>query len=975
MNPRTPPSLFVPLLAFALSCVTSALAAETASLSGTVRNIATGNALESARVEVPALGLTALTDSTGRFVLSGMPAGVHGVVVTYLGLDSSRTDVSIFEGKRAVRDFDLSTATYKMAEFKVTGEREGDAAALTLKRNAPNVKNVVAMDSFGNLPNMSAGELAIRIPGVAGLLDAESNVTSVLIRGAPANTNRVTMDGSLLSWPGTMARSLNLMNFTAAMVESMELIKGHLPDKPADSLGGTLNLKTRSTLGMAEKRRFTYNFSARGGAPLTEQLPLRKAHPSHPLINAAYQERFDVFGQERNLAVSVNLFYSENVNPSFVTTRDFESTPNGPAFLWNYVTQDNYNNRIQLSASVKFEYRLSPSSKFSLGLTGNNADEPMLHNYQTRAFTNQVVGATGTAGILPGYTSLITQVRAVAASNIDMQSNMFGTRNRNRHVRFGGEHEFGPLQLEYVGFFSTTHVNRTKNGGAALTNRINGVGWLLDRTYSDLFPSFTQVGGPDFTNSANYLPTATLNDNLLKSNVKVREVRSDARYTLPTLLPLTLKVGAQIREQLVEENGYNRTFNYIGTAPLAADPTFVTYDSVKTGRRIPQWQADAYMSDQKLVNPLLWSENVYAREASKFTLPHTLTETVSAGYLMGQGKIGHTGWLAGIRAETTESESEGWVRSRVLSTASQQLANPVAAAQSDYAANLRNLRASYTKSFPSVHLTQDVSSNLKARLSWSTSFARAPLNNLVPNETVNEPNQTVNVNNPGLLPQMADNWDASLEYYFEPVGNFSIGWFHKTISDYIVSGVVGATIGTGADNGYSGQYSGFTTLSSANAGTAIVQGWEISYQQRFTFLPGTLKNLSGQINYTLLDTHGDFGGKTKLSSGQVAGFVPRTGNASLMWNHRGISARVLVSYTGDYLQSYSATAAWRNLYRFKRTIVNLGLSYQIRPSLSLTCDISNLLNEPQALYLGSKDRMQSTIINGTTLTAGLSGRF
>ena len=950
MKPKSPITLLFAALAFAMAPIYSVAAAETASLSGTVRNIATGNALESARVEVPTFGLSTLTDPTGRFVFSSLPAGTHGVVVSYIGLDSTRAAVAIAAGERAVWDFNLTSAIYQLAEFRVTGEREGDAAAITIKRNAPNVKNIVAMDSFGNLPNMSAGELAIRLPGVAGLLDAESNVTSVLIRGAPANTNRVTMDGSLISWPGTMARSLNLMNFTAAMVDSMELIKGHLPDKPADSLGGTLNLKTRSTLGMAEKRRVTYNFSARSGAPFTEQLPLRKAHPSHPLINAAYQERFDIFGQERNFAVSVNLFYSENVNPSFVTTRDFESTPNEPAFLWNYITQDNYNNRIQRSASVKFEYRLSPRSKFSLSLTGNNADEPMLHNYQTRAFTNQVVGATGTAGILPGYTSRITQVRAVAASSIDMQSNMFGTRNRNRHVQFGGEHEFGPLQLEYVGFFSTTHVNRTKNGGAALTNRINGVGWILDRTYSDLFPSFTQVGGPDFTNPANYLPTATLNDNLLQSNVKVREVRSDLRYTLPTRLPMTLKAGAQVREQLVEENGYNRTFSYIGTTPLAADPTFVTFDSIKTGRRIPQWQSDASLSDQKLVNPVLWSENIYAREASKFTLPHTLTETVAAGYVMGQGKLGRTGWLAGVRAEKTESESEGWVRSRVPSTAAQQLANPVAAAQSDYAGNLRNLSGSYTKSFPSVHLTQDLSSNLKARLSWSTSFARAPLNNLVPNETVNEPNQTVTLNNPGLLPQMAENWDASLEYYFEPVGTVSIGWFHKTITDYIVSGIAGRTIGTGADNGYGGQYSGFTTLSSANAGTAIVQGWEISYQQQFTFLPGPLKGLSGQINYTLLDTHGNFGGRTNLTSGQVAGFVPRTGNASLAWRHRSFGARVLVNYTGDYLQTYSATAAWRNLYRFKRTIVNLGLSYQIRPALSLTCDVS------RAFPLGSQTR-------------------
>ena len=53
-------------------------------------------------------------------------------------------------------------------------------------------------------------------------------------------------------------------------------------------------------------------------------------------------------------------------------------------------------------------------------------------------------------------------------------------------------------------------------------------------------------------------------------------------------------------------------------------------------------------------------------------------------------------------------------------------------------------------------------------------------------------NHTITVNNPALLPQMATNWDATLDYYFEPVGNLSIGWFHKKIKDYIVD-VVCAT--------------------------------------------------------------------------------------------------------------------------------------------------------------------------------------
>ena len=75
---------------------------------------------------------------------------------------------ALTEGARAERNFDLTAAIYKLDVFKVTGEREGDASALTLQRNSENLKNIVAMDSFGNLPNMSVGEVVMRLPGMAG---------------------------------------------------------------------------------------------------------------------------------------------------------------------------------------------------------------------------------------------------------------------------------------------------------------------------------------------------------------------------------------------------------------------------------------------------------------------------------------------------------------------------------------------------------------------------------------------------------------------------------------------------------------------------------------------------------------------------------------------------------------------------------------------------------------------------------------
>ena len=55
------------------------------------------------------------------------------------------------------------------------------------------------------------------------------------------------------------------------------------------------------------------------------------------------------------------------------------------------------------------------------------------------------------------------------------------------------------------------------------------------------------------------------------------------------------------------------------------------------------------------------------------------------------------------------------------------------------------------------------------------------------------------------------------------------------IADYIVSGTEAGTVASGSDNGYNGEYAGFTRLTSGNAGTATIRGWEFTYQQQFTF--------------------------------------------------------------------------------------------------------------------------------------------
>ncbi len=974
------------LCAFAAAAF-GAESANTATITGNISNVATRNLLEGARVELPQLGLSALSDKTGRYVLSGVPAGTHEIVVSYIGLDPMRAEVAVAAGQRAIRDFDLTTAIYTLDAFKVTGEREGDALALTAQRNADNVKNIVAMDSFGNLPNMSAGEVVGRLPGIAGSPTEEGLAYAFNVRGMAPALNTVTVDGNLMASIGTN-RAFELQSITGTMFEQLELIKGHTPDKGADSLGGTINMKTRSPLSLREKRRISYSATIRIAPSFTEQIPMREDHRAHPLITVGYQEVFSVLGGERNLGVAVNLFYSENAVGGYRTTYDYQNAPAGPAYVWGYQTRENFNNRKQKSVNVKADYRYSFNSKFSFNFTVNDNVERFRRSFNTRAYTgnaNTVPNAT-TSGVIPGFTEKVTQVRPVTASMVDILTN-----GPNAYVvetymfDFGGEHEWGAFNLDYNVGFSRNHQQsglHPRGGQQSLTNRITNVGWILDRTYSDAYPILTQTAGPDWSNPNNYRPTAnSLNKTNSEQPQEVPQARFNLKYNLPISVPTYFKVGAAWREQSVKLRNFSRRWSYTGTDALPVDPQARPYYAEKTSLRLPRWQVSDFIKGNEPVNPSLWREDLYFFESNKFTGTRSASEEITAGYVMGQGKFGRqgfwgrTGYLAGVRTEKTETEGRGWVRARFGSTAAQQLADPVGSAQRDYANTFRETRGSYTKSFPSVHLTHDVTPNLKTRLSWSTSFGRPAISNLLPNETVNETNQTITINNPALLPQTAKNWDFTLDYYFDPVGNISVGWFQKKIRNYIVSGVDAGTVGGGANNGYNGEYEGFNRLTTDNAGDAEVSGWEFSYQQQFTFLPGLLKGLSGSANYTVIETKGNFGGTVNRGTNEVAGFIPKAGNASLSWRYRGFSTRVLYNFTGEHITSYSATSPALNLWRTDRNTVNWGMAYQYRPTLSFTVDVANVFNEPQVLYAGFGNRIQDIINNFVTVTVGVSGRF
>ena len=982
---------------------------------GTVTNKATGNGLIGAKVEITALNLSAFVDNTGRYLLNA-PAGTHDLVVTYTGLDTQTIPVVVTAGQPSVRDFVLTSSVLMLDAFKVASVKEGLSSAMTQQRNADNLKNIASMDSLSDLPNMNATELAIRLPGVAFGNPGDEVVEVISVRGMGAGMTSISIDGGGMSSFSAQNRNTRMTAFTGNMFESLELTKGQTPDRSVDSLGGGVNFKTKSPLNQSEKRRMSYNFTARQAPWFTEQVPLREMRRTHALFNGSYIEKFAIFGSDtENLAVSVNAFYSENAFGFFRTNRDYQQTNAQPAYVWDYRTQDNYNNRMQRSLSTKWDYRFDRNNLLKLNLIYNDAPEPMRRQYQVRAFAGSqttVPNATNT-GVVPGWTDRITTVRAVptaanATSNttapalIDVTANLINRDQRLRHMDLGGEHRFGPFEADWAALWSRTRyrylgaegnlVNRIGNvpfigpngsPGSATNNVVGpngetGVGWILDRTQSDLYPRFIQNGGLDFTNPNNYRP-AVNGLSTQSGNLDIDQIR-EARFNLKYLVPISaftayLKTGASVRDHTVELERRNRRWSYIGTSALRTDPSLLMWDTVKTGRKIPQWEGAEFIQNGQPTNPTLWQEDKYFYENNRRTATNKVNEVITGYYIMSQGKIGRNGFLFGVRREITDTTGESRRRSRVLTTTAQQLADPAGSAEKDsiYYKN----DGSYGQNFPSVHLWRDLTPNLKARAAWTTGFGRPTLANNVAALSFNDTNQTVTFGNPDLKPTKAKNWDFSLEYYFNPSGSITVGWFHKRLDDIIVSNFNIGTVAPGTDNGYEGEFVGYSILSSANAGTAYTQGWEFSYLQQFRFLPGPLKGLRLNANMSQITAHGDYGiVGAYLKDKEVNGFIPRTGNVSLAWDYKKFGASISYNYTSESIRNaYNIAQPSRNQYLQARELVNANIRYTIRPSVTLNFGVQNLFNEPQIYYRSVRDQLETFLVNGTTITAGIEGRF
>jgi TonB-dependent receptor len=310
----------------------------------------------------------------------------------------------------------------------------------------------------------------------------------------------------------------------------------------------------------------------------------------------------------------------------------------------------------------------------------------------------------------------------------------------------------------------------------------------------------------------------------------------------------------------------------------------------------------------------------------------------------------------------------------------------------------------YTDTLPSLNLALNVTEDFVVRASAAKVMVRpngggqtSGLGILAPGASVgiSGANKTVTAGNPLLDPYRAKAYDLSFEWYFAEDALLSLALFHKDVGSFV------QTIRT--SDSFSNNPLGLPdSVALAACGTAIpdpatclsgwqfnlptntdggdVKGFEISYQQPFSFLPGFFSHFGVILNYTGVESEIKYvqliGTTQTIIEDDLTGLSEAAYNATLYWENEIFSARVSAAYRDGYL----TTVPGRNNNDVEGTEETLGLdasaTWSVSDNLDLSIEALNLTDEYQDQWVDSAgDRLSYYHHQGRQYLIGARYKF
>ncbi len=941
-------------------------------LNGRVSNSATGQSLEGATVQVVG-GATVLTERDGTFTVSRLPAGLVAVRITYPGLDDLTTSVEVPASGTVAKDFKLTSGIYTLEALAVTAVREGNAAAIVRQQNALTITNSVSTDAYGNVAKGDMGSFLQRLPGIVGEYGG-SAVDAISVRGLSPEFTTVTMDGARYAAANPDSRTQIVSGLAAGSIESVEVVKTPTADMDAESLGGVVNLRTRSGFDRTG-RAIVLNAAASYNETMGRHLDTSGSGRRYfPHFSAEYSDVVLFLG--RKLGISLTGAYQE-VGDGLQTIRT------ALAQNWNYTgptvgrqvlyADQEYHLNKRVNFQSKFDYKLSNASSLTLSAGWTRFVNTMDQNrpQYTDNLTFDAANST-------------TDYWVFTRSSYRSQRDFRYTPSDMWNFQLSGKTSLGAYKIAWALTYSDSFRPLDRMSATARSN--NTYGFTYDRRGSREFPTLA-FNGPlappndPFTNMLSIAVTGTHED----ASDQIASAKFDVERGFTGRFPLKLKTGFRVRQQDRDRDADSITAT-LGAGDYSRYRVLLPHGWVD-GRypATPIIDTKAIFRDigfsylpsglparpavQFAYNPAavtVTNANLDTSVTNSLQNDYRTRETIPAGYVQAEVKwTTNLQMTAGLRGEQT------------IARITSRLENTRATTPEARFGAFRTVESDYIDWFPNLQFRYEPIRNLTLRANYSTTIGRPRIADLVGRFSVNDLGQSVSFSNPSLKPQISRNYDVSLEYYFKPVGVASIGAFRKDIKNYVTATSFRIT---GNEFGLDlGDYVGWQGNSRVNSGDGTVEGMELNYSQQLSFLPGLLRGFGVMGNWTVLTSAGDYNGVvTNLPfKNNLTGMRPRSGNAGLTYNYGRWDLRLMWNYSDTYLASLNAGDPSSSEFIGRRGQYDFFARYKFTRNVNVFFDVINLTEENRGRYSGlyRGDRQAQTNLFPRSISAGVQARF
>ncbi len=924
---------FLPVLVLLL--LSSGFAFSQGSITGTITDATTGEAIIGANVVVQGSQVGAATDVEGRFLIKNLSAGTYTLQVSFVTYKTHLLqDVLVENGKRVTIDAQLHEDVSELTEVVVTGTRvtDNDFSLISAIRESKLVVTGVSAEMIARTPDRDAADVVKRVPGVTVM-----GGRFIVIRGLSERYNVSMLHGAYAPSMEADRRSFAFDIIPSGQIDQLLVFKSPSPELPGDFAGGVVKITTKS---IPDENNISvgYSIGYRDGATGNDFSQAERSGSQFFGFNSGNHDLPSSFPSRLGTDNTVNARAARTLK------QEWEPQQN-QAFL---------DQSLSLSGSFKMNLKNITIGNITAINLGQSRNHFAVERNDFDAY--DVINDTPTPryeyvddqnnvnvrlGVIHNWAFRLNENNSIEFKNLFNQINNSQYISRNGYdYSASRDRVLGGFSDIYRGLYSGQLLGKHK-----INESKTNINWVLNTSYSyrDLPDTRRYTRNVDMSNGvqSTIIPGNVQTTTLGSFYANLDEFSYSGSVGMDHTFEITDKflpvVSAGIFYEDKSRDFSARNFGYFSGQnydPQTSDLPYLPIDELFESTNIDG------------------DDGLTLGESTNASDSYDAQNNLMAYYGSLSVPAGKFNFAGGVRIESN----------------SQQLKS------AEFNGAVIDQKVDVTRVLPSANVSYNINEKMLVRATYGQTLNRPEFREIAPFGFYDFEYNFVFRGNPALETAKIQNYDIRWEFYPSKSETITLGGFYKNFSNAIEMSYV---LGSGS----------VSTFTFDNAETAKSYGVELDVRKSLNGLTASkiLNNMNVLFNAAFIKSEVHI---HDLPTRPLMGQSPYVVNAGVYYNSEEKGWQLALLYNvagrrlfavGGYLDS--GINAYEDIYEMPRNVLDFSITKRIKERLQVKLSASDILNQKYVLvqdgntdgeYSRTNDQVIQSNQYGSLFTFGLT---